>query len=96
LAAASLVGFGRIGEAIAEDDFAGVEGGLDDFGDGLGAVGEHEGHFCHGREAGGAGVEDEGADAVAGDGAAGLAEENYIILQIRGLRIGASASHGIP
>ena len=66
LAAAALVGLGGVGEAVAEDDLAGVEGGLDDFGDGLGAVGKHEGHLGHGGEAGGAGVEQDLADAVAG------------------------------
>ncbi len=29
---------------------AGFEGGLDDLGDGLGAVGEHEGEFCKGSD----------------------------------------------
>ena len=76
LAAAALVGFGRVGEAVAEDHFSGVESGLDDFGDGLGAVAEHERHFGHGGEAGGAGVEKNFADAVAGRGSAGLAGDD--------------------
>ena len=75
-AAAALVGLGGVGEAVAEDDFAGVEGGLNDFGDGLGAVGEHEGHLGHGSEGGGAGVEQDRADAVAGGGSAGLAGDD--------------------
>jgi hypothetical protein len=78
LTASALVGLGGVGEAVAEDDFAGVEGGLDHFGDGLGAVGEHEGHFSHGGEAGGARIEHEGADAVAEGRAAGLAGDDYI------------------
>jgi len=78
LAAAALVGFGGVGEAVAEDDFAGVEGGLNDFGDGLGAVGEHKSHFGHGIEGGGAGIEDQGADAVAGFSAAGLACQDWL------------------
>jgi len=51
LAAAALVGFSGVSEAVAEDDFAGIEGGLDNLGDGLGAVGKHEGHFSHGERA---------------------------------------------
>ena len=42
LAAAALVGLGRIGVAIAEHDSAAVERRADDFCDGLGAVGEHQ------------------------------------------------------
>ena len=76
LTAPALVGLSGVGKAVAEDDFALVKGGLDDFGNGLGAVGEHQGHFRHGREAGGAGVEDERADAVAGDCATGLTGED--------------------
>jgi hypothetical protein len=79
LAPSTLVGLGGVGEAVTKDDSAGVEGGLDDFGDGLGAIGKHEGHFRHGREAGGAGIEDEGANAVAGDGSAGLADEDGVL-----------------
>ena len=68
----ALVGLGGVGEAVAEDDGAGGEGGLDDLGDGLGAVGEHQGHLGErgdGAEGGfGAGVEEDGADAVAEGG----------------------------
>ena len=60
---------------------AGVEGGLDDLGDGLGAVGEHEGELgqgSYGAESGfGTGVEEDAADAVAEGGSAGLAEGDY-------------------
>jgi hypothetical protein len=73
LAAAALIGLGGIGEAVADHDAAGVESRLNDLGDGLGAVGKHEGHLGHGRDGGGAGVEQDLADAVAGGGAAGLA-----------------------
>ena len=52
-AASALVGLGGVGEAIAEDDPARGEGGLNDFGDGLGAVGEHERHFGHRSQGGG-------------------------------------------
>ena len=78
LAAAALVGLGGVGEAVAEDDVAGGEGGEDDLGDGLGAVGEHEGEFGEGGDGAvgvlGAGVEEDGADAVAEGGVAGVAE----------------------
>ena len=78
LAASALVGLGGVGVAVAEDDGAGGEGGEDDFGDGLGAVGEHEGHLGGGSDGAegsfGAGVEQDAADAVAEGGAAGLAE----------------------
>ena len=50
LAAAALIGLGGVGVAIAEDDGASGEGGEDDLGDGLGAVGEHEGHFGGGGD----------------------------------------------
>jgi len=74
----TLVGLGGVGKAVAEDDFPLLQRRLNHLGDGLGAVGEHQGHFRHGSEAGRAGVEDEGADAVAGYGASGLAQEDGI------------------
>ena len=78
LAAGSLVGDGGVGVAVAEDDGSGCEGGADDGGDGLGAVGEHEGELSEGLDGAdggfGAGVEEEGADAVAEGGSAGLAQ----------------------
>ncbi len=77
LAAATLVGLGGVGEAVAEDDVAGGEGGEDDLGDGLRAVGEHEGELGEGVDRaegllGGGGYE-ERADAVTEGSAAGLA-----------------------
>ena len=57
---------------------AGLERGEDDLGDGLGSVGEHEGHLGVGGDGAvgvfGLGVEEDGADAVAEDGSTGLAE----------------------
>ena len=50
LAATALVGLGGVGVAVAEDDGAGGERGKDDLGDGLGAVGEHEGHLGGGGD----------------------------------------------
>ena len=77
LAAAALVGLRGVGEAIAEDDVAAVEGGLDDLGDGLGAVGEHEGELGEGVDGAegliGGGGDEKGADAIAEGGSAGLA-----------------------
>ena len=75
-AAAALVGFSRIGEAVADDDLARVEGRLDDFGDGLRAIGKHESHLGHGIEATRTGVEQDFANAIADGGAAGLAEQD--------------------
>ena len=76
LAAAALVGLGGVGEAIAEDDVAAVERREDDFGDGLGAIGEHQGEFGEGRDRAegliGGGGDEQGADAVAEGGSAGL------------------------
>ena len=78
---ASLVGLGGVGVAVAEDDVAGGEGGFDDLGDGLGAVGEHEGHLGEGGDGAegglGAGVQQDRADAIAEGRAAGLAEGDY-------------------
>ena len=78
VAAGALVGLGAVGVAIAEDDGSVGEGGEDDLVEGLGAVGEHEGHLGFGgdvAESGfAAGVEQDGADAVAEGRTAGLAE----------------------
>ena len=77
-AAGALVGFGAVGVAVAEDDGSGGEGGEDDLVESLGAVGEHEGHLGFGgddAEVGfAAGVEEDGADAVAEGRASGLAK----------------------
>jgi len=75
LAAAALVGLGGVGKAVAEDDFSSSECWLNDFGDGLSTVGKHERHLGHGRNMGGAGVQQQGSDAVAGGGSAGLASD---------------------
>jgi hypothetical protein len=77
-AAGALVGFGRVGVAVAEDDGAGGERGLNDLGDGLGAVGEHEGELSQRCDAAercfGFRVQKNGADAVAESGAAWVAQ----------------------
>ena len=73
LAAAALVGLGRVGKAVAEDDLPGLQSGLDHLGDGLGAVGEHQRHLGHRRQTRGARVQHQRADAVAGRRAARLA-----------------------
>lgn len=78
VAAGALVGLGGVGVAVAEDNVAAVEGGEDDLVEGLGAVGEHEGHLGGGGDLAelgfASGVEQDAADAVAEAGAAGLAE----------------------
>jgi hypothetical protein len=79
LAAAALVGFCRISEAVADDDLACIEGWLDDFGDGLGAIAKHESHLGHGVEATRAGVEQDFANAITDGGAAGLAEQDGFV-----------------
>ena len=79
MAASALVGLGGVGKAVADDDPAGVESRLNDLGDGLRAVGEHQRHLGHGRQGAGAGVEQNLADAVAGCGAAGLAEQDRFL-----------------
>src|SRR6202011_4846256 len=66
LAASALVGLGGVGETIAEDDVAGGQCGLDDLGDGLGTVGEHQGELGDGGDGAegglGTGVENDAAD----------------------------------
>ena len=83
LAAAALIGLSGIGEAVADHDAARIESRLNDLGDGLGAVGKHEGHFRHGRHGDGTGVEQDLADAVAGCGAAGLAQQHGFLAAAR-------------
>ena len=75
-AAAALVGLGGVSKAVAENDLSLGQRGLDDLGDSLCAVGEHQGHLRHGSESRGAGVEQQCANAVAGGCAAGLARDH--------------------
>ena len=87
LAAAALVGLTGVREAIAENDVAAVERGRDDFGDALGAGGEHESQLGHGIEALGLRVEEQGADAIADACASGLARDGdgeTLGLEVRG------------
>ena len=51
-ASVALVGERRVGEAVAEDDFAALQGGTDDLGDISGAVGEEEEGLGPGGELG--------------------------------------------
>jgi len=78
LAAAALIGLARVSEAIAENDVAAVERGRDDFGDALGASGEHESQLGHGVEALGLRVEEQSTDAVADAGASRLAGDGDV------------------
>jgi hypothetical protein len=107
-AAGSLVGLGAVGVAVAEDDGTGGEGGEDDLVEGLGAVGEHEGHLGFGGDGAevgfAAGVEEDGADAVAEGRASGLAEGDDAVavglecggqvLELRGLAGAVEAFEG--
>ena len=52
---------------------------MNDLCDGLRAVGEHKSHLGHRRQGAGAGVEQDLADAVAGYGTAGLAEQDRFL-----------------
>jgi hypothetical protein len=78
LAAAPLVSLGGIGKAVAEDDVSAVEGGRDDLGDALGAVGEHEAQLRHGVEALGFRVKKQRSDAVADVRTPGLASDRDV------------------
>lgn len=72
-ASAALIGFRRVGKAVAEDDVAGSERRPNDLVDRLRAVGEHERHLGEGSDILRFGVQQKGADLVAEFGAAGLA-----------------------
>ena len=78
LTASALVGLGGVGVSVAEDDAARSESRLDDLGDGLSPVGEHQGHLggrCDGTKGGfGAGVEQDASNAVAEGSSTRLAE----------------------
>jgi hypothetical protein len=107
-AAGSLVSLGAVGVAVAEDDGAGGEGGENDLVEALGAVGEHEGHLGFGGDGAevgfAAGVEEDGADAVAERRASGLAEGDDAVaggfecggevLELRGLAGAVEAFEG--
>jgi hypothetical protein len=75
LTAAALVGLGRVRKAVAENDLASGAGGRQNFGDGLGAGGEHQRQFGQRGESRRTRIEHQGADAFAGLGAARLARD---------------------
>lgn len=53
LATSTLIGLSGVREAVTKDELACGQGWIDNFGDGLCTVGEHEGHFGHGCETSG-------------------------------------------
>ena len=76
-AATPLVGFGGIGEAVAEHDASFRQRGLDHFRDVLGTRGEHQRQLRHRGEAGGRGIEQKAADFLSGRGPTWLARYDY-------------------
>src|SRR6266404_8556329 len=77
LAAAALVGFGGVGEAVAEDDAPLGQRGKNYLVNMLCARGEHQCHFGGGRQAGGCRVEQDVANLFAGGSAARLAGDDH-------------------
>jgi len=77
LAAASLVGFGGVGEAVAEDDASLGQRGQNYLMNVLRARCEHQCHFGGGRQSGGRRVEQDVANLFTGCGAARLAGDDY-------------------
>jgi hypothetical protein len=73
LAAASLISLRRIRKAIAEDNAATVEGGRDDLGDALGAIGEHQAELGHRVKVLRLRIEEQAAHAIAETRTPGLA-----------------------
>src|SRR5580704_1517492 len=73
----ALVGLAGIGEAVAQDDLARHERGLDHFSDRLGTIGEHQTQLSEGSDIIGARVQQQGADAVANPGSPWLAGRRY-------------------
>ena len=75
-AAASLVGIGGIGKAIAQHDLAGVQCRTNHAGDVLGARREHQQHFAFGGDVQLAAMQQDIADAFTEFGAAGFARHH--------------------
>jgi hypothetical protein len=78
LSSSTLIGFGGIGEAVAQHPLAAGERRFDHLRELLGAGSEHERHLSHGIEALGARVEQHSANALANLGSAGLASGEHI------------------
>ena|ERR1700692_21059 len=79
LATISLVGFRRIGEAIAKNNLPVFERRQDHLRDVLRSRSEHESHFCHRRESLSGGVEENATNFFTGRGSSGLARFDYLI-----------------
>ncbi len=103
-ASSTLVGFGRIGKAITQHPLSGFECRQNHLGDLLGARGKHQSHLGQRIEAGGAGIQQDGADAFADGGAAGFASGQHVdtlgaqhrrkLLQLRRLAATVEAFEG--
>jgi len=75
-AAAALIGFGGIGEAVAEDDLAICQRGVDHLRDVLRARRKHQRQFRHRGKAVSCGIEQETPDFLPSRGSTGLASDN--------------------
>ena len=65
LPAPALVGFAGVGEPVTKHDVPRLQRRLDDFGDRLRAIGEHQPQLREGGKAFGTRVKQQGADAIA-------------------------------
>src|SRR5579883_2437914 len=73
LASVTLIRLARVGIAVAEHHFPGIQGGKNNFMQALGAVREHETEFGQRSQPGAFRIKQQGADAVADLRAARLA-----------------------
>lgn len=78
LAPATLVGFGRVGKAIAENNFPVRNRGFDDFLDMLRARGKHQGKLCHRIKSSSGAVEQELADLFSSFGSTRFARDHHL------------------
>ncbi len=76
LASAALISFGRVGEAVAQNDLAFGQRRFDDFVDMLRASGEHEREFGMRGQRPGAGIEKKLANFLGGGRASGFASDD--------------------
>src|SRR5579863_7311607 len=79
LATTSLVSFGGIGEAIAENNLPAIERGLNHLRNMLSAGGEHQRHFCQRRKTLRGGVEQHPANLFSGRGSSRLARLYHLV-----------------
>src|ERR1700694_1136709 len=74
----SLVGLAGVAEAVAEHPLAALQGRKYLFVNVLGPVCKHEPQLRHGRQAGGAGIEQHGPQAASEGGPSGLPSDDYV------------------